>query len=570
MVTDAPGSMRDRIGGRWAVSWQGYLFLLPLSVFFILTTTPAIGRELGWGVGLLIGVVSYAATGLVLWLSSVTVLRQRGDSPAPVAVVAFVGGVAWAARSAVLGVSIQVLDVSSTAALPSRLVFGFAMGAVAVPSIALLLDNLDRFRRRRSAVLTRLVEEEVAAGRLETYVSAMRLALVDEVSVAVKNASSGMATIDLSSASMPREALSALEQASTDAVRQVSHETWEDGQALSRLRIGEVLRVAAANRPFQWWGLAVVLTFGLVVVARVTGWSEAFANAVVLGVYAGFVIALTNRVCSRRRNDPLSSYLVGLAGLALSGPLLLVLDSALGRETPNITSLALLTSGAFIFVVPLTGLARAVDVAEDEALARLRESVSDVELRSHALDEQERRLRRELAIRLHGTVGANLTAATMRMRNAVNAGDVEAATDALFEARRLLDVDLSGLLLVEASDLGRALTDLVDSWAGIVDVVIDAPQDLALSPSVTAAVVDVVGEGISNASRHGGAVTVQVSVTGTDVGVHVVVVDDGRHSSGKGAGLGSRMLDERTPGRWSFTERPEGGSRLEATIVSGV
>lgn len=566
MPAEGRPSLRQRIGGRWAVSWQAYLFLLILSTVFILTTTPAFGTDTSWWVGLGVSLLAYAATGVVLWIASVTVLRHRRERPVQVWVVFAVGAVAWAARSAVLGVILDSRGWDSSASLSQRLVFGAALGAVAVPSAAWSFDNFDRFRRRRNAALDRLVSEELAAGRSQTYVDAMRLALVDEVSTAVRTASADVERIDLTAGTMPRQAVETLQQASADAVRKVSHETWQEGRELGRVRLGEVLRVAARHRPFQWWGLLFVIPFGIVAVARFTEWSQAVGIGLLVGVYGLVVIHVTNAVCERRRSPSLVAYLIGLGALAAAGPVLSWLSGIFDVSPPNEVSLVVLTSVAFVVVIPLFGLARGVDLAEDEALERLRGLVSSAEIRREALAEQERRLRRELAVQLHGSVGANLTAATMRMRRAIDAEDVTAATEALYEARRLLDVDLGALLLREEAGLEQALASLAESWLGIAVIDVDVDAALRLDAERTSVVVDVVTEGVANSIRHGGAQRVEVRVVPDGSAVRVVVDDNGRGFTGREPGLGSRMLDAHAPGGWTLMALPEGGSRLEVLI----
>ena len=94
--------LRQLIGGRYAVSWQGYLVMWPFSVIFIVTTTPAFSSPNRWLEGVLVSTAAYLAVGAILWLASITVLRNRREHAAPIALVALVGGVAWMARSAVL------------------------------------------------------------------------------------------------------------------------------------------------------------------------------------------------------------------------------------------------------------------------------------------------------------------------------------------------------------------------------------------------------------------------------------------------------------------------------------
>lgn len=566
MAAEAPPrTLRDRIGGRWAVSWQGYLLLLPVSVVFVLTSVPVLqdADPPGFGVG--VSIVSYTAAGVVLWLGSATVLRYRRARPVPVVLVAAVGALAWGVRSGVIAWAIDGAGMTSTTPVLDRLVFGSVLGAVAVPTTAWILGSLADFRARREEALERLVQEQVAVERQGAYVEAMRAGLVREVSAGLEGARRDIDEINLAGAGLPAEALEAMERVSREAVRRVSRETWQEGRAASTPSIADIVRVAATTRPFRAWSLLLLLPFWVVVLARVVPWGEAATVAAVTFVYVLAVIFLANRLVPSAPR-PLLAYGVAIAALGavgiVAGAVLWAFDD--GRE--GMPELAVLATTATVLVVSLAGLARVFSEAERRGLRALDVSISAAEVRQGALDEQERRLRREIAIALHGTVGANLTAATMRLRRAMDNGDVDAATEALAESRRLLDVDLHALLLREHADVATALAELADQWFGLVDVTIEIDDAVVMSPTTAQAVIDIVTEGISNAVGHGGASAITVTVGQGERGVNVVIEDDGEPPVEGTPGLGSRMLDEHAPGRWRRESRGPRGSRLTLDV----
>lgn len=557
-------TLRERVGGRWALSWQGYLIFLPVSTLFIITTTPAFDEQIL--LGLAISLVAYAATGLVQVLAALTVLRHRAVRPVPVWLVVLVGGMSWLARSAVLWLALEVLELDSLAGLPQRLAFGFALGALIVPITSAGLGNLARFREQRSALLADLVEAEIAAGREKAFVDAVRLGLVEQVSMAVGSARQRMDEIDLSSESMPSEALAALEQASEEGVRRVSRETWEEGAATGRLRLADFLRAVSSGRPFSGWGLVLVGVFGVLLLLRTQTVADSVLISLIGTCYLGLVVVMVNAL-SRRVSSSSAFYVLGLLALAMTGPVLVNVVDGLGVGDRLGAQAAILTSSAALLVIPWTGATRAFGRTEEQALAALHASIGDAQVRGEATAEQERRLRRQIATQLHGTVGANLTAATMRLRTAIEAGDLTRAKNALFEARRLLDADLSAVLMAEAGDVEEALRDLADSWAGLVDVWVEvSARDL--DPGEVTSVVDVVTEAISNAARHGHARRVDVKVSRDGSSLVVDVDNDGEESVPAQPGLGSRVFDQVAPGAWSREVRVGGGSRLEVRIPS--
>lgn len=554
-------TLRQKIGGRWSVSWQGYLIELPISVFFVLTSVPAFQTFDTIGYGLLVSLLGYLATGAVLWVSSVTVLRNRRAHPAPILVVVLVSGVAWALRSGIVAASLAWAGLPSTTPVLARLAFGFVLGAVSVPLIAWILDNLADFKDRREEALSGLVEEQVSADRQAAYVDAMRTGLVQQVHAALDEARVDFDALDLSAQSMPPEALDAVERVSKNAVRRISRDTWQEAEHAARLRVRDVLRVAATTAPFRLWSLMVLVPFWIVVAARVAGWSTALLAGLAGLGYVSVAVVLANRLVPRARR-PLAAY--GSAVLLMGGVgaiTFVVLSGRFGGD-PGPLQLSVLATIMVMIVVPVTGLARAMGDAEGRTLRALDVSISAAELRREVLVEQEARLRREIAIALHGTVGANLTAATMRLRQAIDRGDVDAAAEALAESRRLLDVDLHTLLLRQHSDVRAALAELSDQWFGLVQITVEVEPDVELSPASTQAVMDVVTEGISNAVGHGGATAIEVCVSQCAGGVRVVLDDDGHIPGGGNPGLGSRMLDEHARGRWERQAQGSQGSRL--------
>ncbi len=557
-------TLRERIGGRWALSWQGYLILLPISTIFILTTTPAFDGAANLLSGLAISLIAYAATGAVQWLAAVTVLRHRVIRPVPVWSVVLVGGVSWAVRSAVLWWALELLDLDSLAGITERLLFGFALGALVVPLTAAGLGNVARFREQREALLRELVDTEVAADRDRAFVEAMQLGLIVQVTRAVGSARQRMDEIDLSSESMPQEAIDALEIASEEGVRRVSRETWQEGELAARLRVRDLVRAAAKGRPFSLWGVALVSAFGFLLLLRTQTPVNAVLIPLIGAAYLAIVVLVVNAI-ARRIEPSVTLYVLGLLALSLSGPLIPLVVQWWGFADPLGTPAPLLTSSAALIVIPWTGAVRAFGSTEEQALDALHASIGEAQVRSETAAEQERRLRRQISTQLHGTVGANLTAATMRLRKAIDAGDKTRAMNALFEARRILDTDLSAVLMADAGDLEPALRDLAESWAGLVDV--DVTVDVGDVASTTvSSVVDVVTEAINNAVRHGGARHVEVDVTRDGDAVVVVVEDDGRGAEPSRPGVGSRVFDQLAPGAWSRERRPEGGCRLEVRI----
>ena len=177
MPSNRRALIRSRLGGRWAVSWQGYLLLFPVSVPLALLVVPALATPSTWLLGFVVASVAYAVTGALLWLASISVLRHRTSRPSPIWLVVVVGGLAWAARSAVFAVALSLAELPTDTPVTQRLLVGFLLGALLVPGIAWVLATLDDFRNERERLLSELVRRELAAEGSVAYLQVMRLTL---------------------------------------------------------------------------------------------------------------------------------------------------------------------------------------------------------------------------------------------------------------------------------------------------------------------------------------------------------------------------------------------------------
>ena len=178
-------------------------------------------------------------------------------------------------------------------------------------------------------------------------------------------------------------------------------------------------------------------------------------------------------------------------------------------------------------------------------------------LHTRQLDDVRRGERERLARDLHDTVAHHLTAIAISAQAglAVAGRDPAAATDALRrideEASRTLAETRTVLRLLRTDEEppDRPLADLRGLASGgpgpVVAVAVDDDLD-SLSPTVAAALQRIAQEAVANSRRHARDATfVQVRVTREEDGVHLVVTDDGRGSTGSGDGFGIVGMTER-------------------------
>lgn len=568
-VATERASLRDLIGGRWAVSWQGYLLAWPWAVLFIFSTSPTV-----WATGtlverilrgIIVGTVTYVPVGIVTWVASKSILRNRCITPAPILLVALVGGIAWTTRSLAMIGYLSVSGTPSDASPAIRLIAGFLQGALAFVLAAWLIAKLTSFHEQRRRLLDELVQEELANDQLHERVMELETSIVNQVRRRVAGRTADI-TLDAGRRSPDSRDVEALAQATQQISKDLARELWDDAVKSVRIRPMAVVRSTATNRPFAYWALLPGALLGVVGLSISWSLADSVIAVGILTLYALGISSAANALCHRMRAS-LGLVLYG-ASIALLLASALVMAGIISLLLPSPSwGAGLLWAVAVNYGVfyPLVGVGAHLSRAQNEALARLRRSISQTEVQHHALRREESRLRRDLAMALHGGLQADLTASTMRAQQAIDQGDPTRARRALDEARDLIQRGWDAPALTRTDLRSTALT-VVESWEGFVDITLDITVTHEPASRAVAAIKEILLEGIGNAVRHGHAKNIAICIDDWAGDLRVTITDDGVGTSGSRTGLGSAMLDDIAPDAWSLSPATAGGSRLTVEL----
>ena len=521
-------NIRSLIGGRWAISIAGYLVLAPISGVWIYTTVPeAFLRTDGIGTGVFVAVTSYLVTGVVLLLASATVFKNRRTRPVPILAVVAVGALAWGARSGYLAWFLDAFDLPSEASPLSRIATGSLLGAVIVPASAWALALLDEFRSTRRQLLDDLVAQELRVEKSATYIDAMRSTVISEVQTVVDQAFAQADEADT-------EPTIVVDRLAQRMARDLPRTLWHQARKESSIKPGMILRIAL-RRPMAIWPIIPMAILGTLVSIRFLPANVSILAMAAAMLWVALVVAVVNRR-ARGRNS-VTPLLLGCIGLMGSGVIFAVVASIIAPDAPGVISIAVSISVTFSLFVVGGGIAHALNIAEKSVLSQLEESISRAEVHAVMLDREESRLLREIAATLHGTVGASLTATSMRLRSAIDSGNTLIAVNALHEARRLVDVQLASVHVDQLADPVVLIDRIAESWIGLVTIHGDVQVTGQLTPAVMRALDDVITEGINNAVRHARARTISVHIlqVASDLVIHVS--DDGDREQRSRPGL---------------------------------
>ena len=517
--------------------------------------------------GVIIGTLAYIPVGIVAWLASITVFRNRRVAPVPITLIALVGGVAWTTRSLALIAYLDVSDIPSDASPALRLGAGFIQGALAFVLTAWLFARLTAFHEQRRQLLDALVQEELANDRLHDRVQELRGRVEGQVRRTVDATAQQLNT--RSGGDSPSQGeVEVLAETTRQISKKLARDLWEEAAHTARINPLMVVRSAVVNRPFTYWALVPGALLG--VIALPIYWSPAVSTLAiaVLTLVAFIITFMANTACPRfAPAKALAAYLASIV-LLLSTTFIMEAFIRLLDLTPT-GGAGLLWAVAVNYgvFVPLIGIGAHFGRVQQDALTQLRRSISRAEIERSALDREESQLRRELAVSLHGGLQANLTASAMRAQQSIDEGDIATARQVLDDARDLIT---QGWALQERGELELrpTISAVVESWEGFVDITVHLDVRHEPRTPTVALIKEILLEGIGNAVRHGQATSIAVGIDDHAGNLTITITDDGTGLVDSRTGLGSALFDDIAPNGWSLNPGATGGATLRVALAT--
>lgn len=551
-------SLREHIGGRWAISWQLFLINVPFNMLAITTsirTEPDGAQWWGWAVVAVAGLLAIAVGFAV---ADYIVLRNRRKRPAPIWVVAIVGATIGVFRGAVVvfssaGLQLQPFAVSD---LVNRMVAGGLLGALALPTGAFVLSVLTTYRSERRRLIDEKVTMERARLEERGQVEALRTALVAGVREEVTSALKELDTSD------PREV--------SEAIRQTSHRIWQgesrenSEESAGNARVRNVLWTALKGNPIPvvpvlvLWGVSAL---GTTIAAIGIWWGIVNLVFSLSALWASLMLA--NRwIRARPGQWTLAVVSMLLVAYVFVSPISYVLFDP---RPPDVALPVLVLNALWLpIVVTLVTVSSGAITSSEIVLQRLSSDVNQVQISRQALEDERDAALRELAAQLHGTAHSPLVAGSALLAGV----DGETLRQRLVEQ---VGEAVAQIGLREGStSLRECLAQIAAPWSGLVDVRIEVGPHLDVEPvsdTTLRTIERIVEEAIANAYRHGSADVVQVRIARLPNGIEIEVSDNG---SGLGdeaqAGLGYRLFAAAAAEPWWINNQDSGGVLLRLTI----
>jgi signal transduction histidine kinase len=271
------------------------------------------------------------------------------------------------------------------------------------------------------------------------------------------------------------------------------------------------------------------------------------------------------------------------------------LAAVAGREPTRTVDLPLVHAGTEVGVlrVGLRSGERLLAQRDEELLARFTPHLAAVAHEIHTSHELRRSREQVVTLReqerarihrdLHDGLGPALAGISLGLETAARAATRDGSASAVLledlrqdaagcvdDVRRIVadlrPPALEGAGLVAA--LRRCADLLAASTGGGLEITVEGPADLALSPAGEVAAYRIATEAMTNATRHAEAPRVTVTIRDCD-GLHIVVEDDGtgRRPTSTGTGLASmRARAEELGGTCTVAFHSGAGTRVEARL----
>ena len=559
--------LKERIGGRYALSLPIFLFSSPFWIFGFVLNEPASFNTLeGFIRGLAIATIGQVAMGLVLWIGHLTVGRNRATQPMSLTALAAVWSASAIARMAVIVAGLDLLSLPNGVPLATRLWVSVVMATVGFALGSYTVDGLVRFREQRAELLNNLLVSEDQLSAHRSAVATMRTALVERVDQKMDESrkSSERSLDQLESALLSRsDAKPAL-----DELRGLSDETWRkvsDDLSVNaplmvpKIRLLEFLALFAGSGPFRLPLLALVTPFLYAIVYSrvfdpIIGAFVSLAwlgGAVVFGLVANWILA-------RLRRFVVPALFASLAVMVFSSVPVISLAEFLGVSA-GYPARVISVHAISLVIVIVASLPPTVQMARQTVLDNLQKYMDRATLEKLHVESQLAIASQKLASQLHGDVRGNFLAAILNLQRHIDEGQVDEALAAIRKLRLALAERLD-VPADEDNDL-EALAQFVSNWSAILDVSFDNPLE-SVPGEFMPAVHTVVVDAINNAVRHGDADWVRIGFTIESDALVLNIRNNGSDRASSRVGLGTLHLNQLAPDQWSRFTTDQGVVQL--------
>ncbi len=554
----APPSLRERVGGRWAISRSAYgIALLLLAV---LTLIQGIGARVDAFGATTSQLAQFAVTAVAivayLAIADRTIFRHRRTRPVPIWwVFALSASLSVLRLTIAFGFTRASGELPTTADIVLSFIAAVAWSSLILPLIAYVNATREWYAQERARLIDLAAAKEAQRMRAVGALDALR----DVALVAVQRDVDRARTVLERDDSRPDEVATALLAAARSSVRPAAHSLMDrPPRTHPRASIRAALRAELRNRPLPV--LFPIIVFPLLIFPRIFiihGPLGAVISASIGAAAIALLFPLGRRLITRHPRHVTTLTLATTAAATL--PIIVVLNTVFVLRAPLL--IWPLLAAALLTLVIITKMTRAIDRGSEAALRELQEPVRTAEIERLAAEQARDALLREIGEHLHSSVQPGLVAASYAIQDAVAREDPVALEEAIAMARTTLARRISPETNVATGD---PRDRIAAEWRGLLHIEWDLPDG---DPPNDPRIADTIRECLANAVVHGHASTARIRISRDGFDVEIEVEDDGVGPRGGAPGMGAAVLNESTGGRWRLEQGTFGGAILRARVA---
>ena len=567
-------SVRKALTGRWVISRTPYLVIAPTAVasVVLIEATSFKANELGgW---LLASAGGYLVFCTLLYISHLTIFRNRATKPVPLSWIFMVGFVCGALKGVTTGALSVLLDLEPDVAqgLSVRFFGAGFLGLIGAPASAIVMNTLEEFRERRAELIAeqiRLESKELQSQEVIAAMSAqLRSSIESDLSVQLDDLKHSLEETSASSDSWQLLA-DDLRVSARETVRDMSHRLWErpsiSVRDITLVDIGKAMITSSAF-PLKLI-LPLLLASAIAVNLNNHGSSELPTRLLMLAFTTSLIYLSGRSAIERWIKYRYQIYVTTLFLAALAPGIysLLMFGDAIDQQFFGVS----VTIAIWIPLLTITcGLIDTSLKQRKEILSELQDQIDKSRIRTISEENETVRLSNDMAKYLHGNLQSRLMASALAIEMAGKARDSKALLAEINKARKSVTTPFDQLIFREMAPIANELSNLMVMWDGILNTQVEvtgSEKDISIVDARN--IVHVVEEAFSNALRHGLATEATIVLNSSATEISLTVIDNGIGPRAGDPGLGSALYNSIAGSNWSLSRGPEGvGAALNLKI----
>jgi hypothetical protein len=568
------------IGGRWAISYKAAFWMLPILIFGVPIGNYAGGKTGDFWQWSLASALSLIPAFLIYVVLDKTLFRNRHITPVSGWWVLTFSLATGFLKGLTTGLIAQKMELSSGPELLNHsLIRGFnaaLIAVIAIPSLSLFFSAYERYRTQRNELMAQALqvqvqimeEKEVTKGLIERIdASVMENLLLD-----LRESKRQLEEWDPNSIESKWEDVAeSLRSTAKNAIRPLSHLMWAESAEKRQQSIFRNSFVwGLSNLPIYPAG--AILFYAISAILSSVSASGYLHGSIYLAIRLIILYGLLSYLSKLRKrtvNPEIwsSSILVALTLITFEG-IGWILNFSI--KLPVSFAGSIFDFFWILYLLWFVGFLSAFLSKQEEIYVSLNSFISQTEVEAYAQIQESRKISREIAKYLHGTIQSQLMGSAFAIEKAGRAGDALQLEKEIKKAYENLLASPQKYFKTNFQSLSDSIINVTENWNELMDVHV---RNLLSNDSVsnfdTERIHSVLDDALSNSFRHGLSTQVIIEISKIDeTKIQIFVSDNGKGMQKESNGLGAQGFTAIAGKNWKWVTNSGGGVDLVLAFPS--